>query len=129
MQVVKQTVLVVDDDPLIRDQIARALSDSLNVLLATDGIDAARQFEQHAGRVAAVVTDLCMPRLNGVALTEWLHHIDPRLPVVLMTGELNVERELGTLLGDPRVRLIVKPFDLDTLKLLLDETIKTNGEA
>lgn len=125
----KQTVLVVDDEPLIRTQIALALEDSLNVLLAVDGIDAARLFEQHAGRIAAVITDLRMPRLNGIALIEWLHHIDPRLPVVLMTGEQHAEQEIATLLRDPQVRLLAKPFDPDTLKALLDETITTNGEA
>jgi DNA-binding NtrC family response regulator len=129
MRARKDTILVVDDDPLVRTQIALALGDGLNVLLATDGIDAARQFERHAGQVVAVVTDLRMPRLNGIALIEWLRHIDPRLPVVLMTGEPNAEKELETLLRDPRVRLIIKPFEPETLKALLDETIKTNGEA
>jgi DNA-binding NtrC family response regulator len=129
MRARKQTILVVDDDPLIRTQIALALGDKLNILLAANGIDAARQFEQHAGQVIAVITDLRMPRLNGVALTEWLHHINPRLPIVMMTAEEEVMKELGPLLRDPRVRLLLKPFDQETLKALLDETIKTNEEA
>jgi hypothetical protein len=47
----------------------------------------------------------------------------------MMTADQEVMKELGPLLRDPRVRLLMKPFELETLKALLVETIKTNGEA
>lgn len=129
MDSLKPTVLVVDDDTLIRDQIAWALSDCFNVLPAADGVDAARQYEGRAGQIAAVITDLRMPRLGGVTLTEWLRHINPHLPVIIMTGGPCAEGELGPLLRDPQVRLITKPFDLDKLRALLGEAIRTGREA
>jgi hypothetical protein len=62
---IKQTILVADDEPIIRDILAIELKSSYDVLEACDGLDAICIYERNAERIAAIVTDLDMPRLSG----------------------------------------------------------------
>src|SRR6266850_2593748 len=83
---VRHTILIVDDDPNVRIMLADSLEEHYDVLLAGDGVDAAYLYESNAQRIAAIVTDLEMPRLGGQSLTDWVHHIHPQLPVIIMSG-------------------------------------------
>ncbi len=125
----KPTVLVADNEPLTRARIALELGDSYNILLASDGLDAARQYECCGQQVAAVITDLRVARLNGIALAGWLRHINPRLPVIIMAGGALDTDELAQQLQEQKVLLIMKPLVRHKLKALLNETIRMNREA
>jgi CheY-like chemotaxis protein len=120
---IKQTILVVDDDPSVRDALALELEASYDVLVARDGIDAVRIYEHNIERVAAIVTDLNMPRLNGQLVTEWVHHIRPQLPVVIMSGSIR-NRELEDLLQSPAVSFLSKPFEPSELESLLSYVLE-----
>lgn len=79
-------MLVVDDEPAIRWFAGRVLSeDGLGVHQAADGAEA---LELIRGGVAVdiVLSDIVMPRLNGVQLLQSLSTLRPELPVVLMSG-------------------------------------------
>lgn len=128
MSASKPTILIVSDEPLAREQFTRQLENSYRILHAADGIDAVRQFETHGECVAAVVTDLLVPRLGGGSLAGWLHHINPHLPVIILTSGVG-DAELGALLQDPHVQLVTKPFNTRKLKRLLEERIDTSREA
>ena len=56
------------------------------VLAAPDGADALRLGRQHSDRLAALVTDVEMPRLDGVGLARRLLRECPRLPIVFISG-------------------------------------------
>lgn len=75
----KQTILAVDDDPIIRTMPAEYLQPNYEVLLAGDSVEAVIFTRTTLKSVAAIVTDLEMPRLNGQSLAEWVHHIHPSL--------------------------------------------------
>jgi CheY-like chemotaxis protein len=114
----KGTILIVDDDPAIRAMLAMNLKDSYDVLVAHDGLNAVQIYEHNAGRIVAIVTDLEMPRLSGALLAEWVHHISPQLPVILMSG--NVRKvDLEELLRGPAVTFLPKPFKSAQLLALL----------
>ena len=82
-----ETVLVVDDEPDILEVTGSALEAcGYRVLTAKDGVQALARFAQHGGEVKAVVTDLMMPVMDGLALTRSLRKQDPRLPVIATTG-------------------------------------------
>lgn len=115
----KQTILLADDDASVRGMLASELQTNYEVLVAKDGIDAICLYEQHAARVRALVTDLQMPRLNGQLVTEWVHHLNPRLPVIVMSGRLR-DTELAELLQNPTVTFLPKPFNPQQLEALLD---------
>jgi len=80
-------VLVVDDEALIRAGVRRTLeAGGYGVLEASDGAEAIEAFETHGQRVSAVVTDLMMPRMDGVAAARSLLERVPGLPMVVTTG-------------------------------------------
>jgi two-component system, cell cycle sensor histidine kinase and response regulator CckA len=80
-------VLVVDDEPLLRRFAVRVLSErGYLVDVASDGAEALERIDADAEALDVVVSDIVMPRLNGVELLEVLSTRYPELPVVLMSG-------------------------------------------
>ena len=120
---IKRTILIADDDETIRNMLATELATSYDVLVAKDGLDAICIYERYVERVAAIVTDLNMPRLNGQLVTEWVHHICPQLPVILMSGSIT-NIELEDLLQSPAVIFLAKPFELPQLSALLSNALE-----
>jgi DNA-binding response OmpR family regulator len=106
------TILVVDDDPHIRELARTYLErEGLAVLEAGDGDDALVQFESHA--VALVVLDLMMPRMDGWQLSRELRAAGDT-PILMLTakGE-TADKVAGFSLGADDY--LVKPFDPDEL--------------
>jgi PAS domain S-box-containing protein len=80
-----ETVLVVDDEPLLRD-LARAILEGqgYKVLLAGDGVEAVETYRRE--RSDLVVLDLTMPRLSGREALRHLREIDPEVRVLFASG-------------------------------------------
>jgi CheY-like chemotaxis protein len=80
-----ETVLVVDDEPLLRD-LARAILENqgYKVLLAGDGVEAVDTYRRE--RSDLVVLDLTMPRLSGREALRHLRAIDPEVRVLFASG-------------------------------------------
>src|ERR1700737_3292569 len=106
----KKTILVVDDDPTILNMLAMSLEYSYEVLRAEDGVAAAYIYERNIDTVAAIVTDLDMPRLNGQSLAEWVHHLRPSLPVIIISGTIR-KRRRDVFPQPPVTRFLGKPFE------------------
>jgi CheY-like chemotaxis protein len=82
---VAATILVVDDDEAMRDLLSRMLGRAgYAVETAADGCNALQRFHEHA--IDAVVTDLSMPKMNGLELTRALLTERPELPIIAVTG-------------------------------------------
>jgi two-component system, cell cycle sensor histidine kinase and response regulator CckA len=80
-------VLVVDDEPDLRRITARILLDEgYSVHEAGDGLEALDYISSGKASLDVIVTDIVMPRLDGVGLLRRLAIIQPDLPVVLMSG-------------------------------------------
>lgn len=80
------TVLVVDDDPAVRRVTATFLSDlGHRVVEVPDGEAALRMLREEPG-IRLMVSDLVMPRMSGVELTEGARSLRPALPILLLTG-------------------------------------------
>jgi TonB family protein len=78
-------VLVVDDDPMIRSLISRILEMKGHQCdQAVDGIDGLEKVQNKSYN--ALVVDIVMPRMDGLALLRKIHQQFPDLPVMLMTG-------------------------------------------
>ena len=80
------TVLLVDDDPLVRETTAWMLADAgHDVHQATDGVSALEFLEAH-GPVDLLISDINMPRMDGLALVHQTRARWPALPVLLVSG-------------------------------------------
>lgn len=106
------TVLVVDDDLLVREPIADYLREvGYEVLEAGDAHEAI-DLVDHAAHVDLVFSDVRMPgELDGVGLARWVRSHRPELPVLLTSG-YDAGSWLGNELGR-EVRLIQKPYTQD----------------
>ena len=106
-------ILVVDDEPMVRDTLAQVLSDEGYVVdVAADGTDALDRV--HAARPDAILLDLMMPGMNGRQFLQALRD-DPTfgaVPVLIMTAVHGLEINLGSIGADA---VVEKPFDVDDL--------------
>lgn len=120
----KKTVLVVDDEELIRELLYDVLEGEYKVLLAEDGEEGWNMYQAHAHDIDAVITDLIMPHLRGDKLLEKIREQDPKLPVIIITG---FEKEVDVLkiLKGQKVAFIHKPFDIDQLLSQLSSLIES----
>lgn len=105
-------ILLVDDDPEILQGYGLALRRVAEVVEASDGVQALSLIAKQSFDV--IVSDISMPRLNGVELLREVRKHDLEVPVVLMTGQPDVSTamkavEYGALLYLP------KPVSIETL--------------
>jgi signal transduction histidine kinase/ActR/RegA family two-component response regulator len=85
-RLVSAQILIVEDSEDVRSLLTEVLTDKeYRVLTAADGSDALEVLERHDD-VQLVVSDVVMPRLGGVELTEVIRGRYPHLPVILMSG-------------------------------------------
>jgi two-component system cell cycle sensor histidine kinase/response regulator CckA len=120
-----ETVLVVDDEPVVRSMMMRSLREAGYVVLeAEDGRTAVARAASHAGPIHAVVTDLAMPGMRGRELARILAQGRPEIRVLFVSGFAGEEVERLGLLEAGRP-FLSKPFDpellLDRVRLLLAE--------
>jgi len=102
-------ILVVDDEPLVRRFASRVLeAEGFRVSEAADGAEALRLLREEVPDAVAVVSDIVMPRLNGVELLQILSSTHPQLPVLLMSGYASGELE-GMGIAAP-CAILPKPF-------------------
>lgn len=108
-------VLVVDDDASVRQAVTRWLARSgFDVLTADDGVAALDLLERERQQVDALVSDVVMPRMNGLVLADRLRAAMPDVRIILMSGFENLSPGEGAQ-PLPGVTRLQKPFPLDVL--------------
>jgi DNA-binding NtrC family response regulator len=107
----KKTVLVIETEESHRDSIREAFQDCFALLIAKDGNEAVKLFEQSKEPIALVITDLVMPYRSGDVMIEWFRVINPKLPILLFTSSIGSEEVTG-LLHLPLVFTLDKMADL-----------------
>lgn len=110
-----ETLLVVEDDELVRQFVRRALEDAgYDLLVAADGQEALDLLETHPA-VDLVLTDIVMPRMKGTELADRVRSTRPGTPVLYMSGYIDGDPLNGQLDRDPDL-LLRKPFNAATLR-------------
>ncbi|HUD14511.1 MAG TPA: response regulator [Terracidiphilus sp.] len=102
----RETILVVDDEPAIRELLAAILGRvGYSVLVAANACEAASIFEGHLTEIDLIITDVWMPGVTGPHLVERLLSIQPGLKCILMsaTDRPDLERD---------VPFLRKPFSI-----------------
>jgi DNA-binding NtrC family response regulator len=117
-----ETVLVVDDEQLIRRTVTRRLSVAgYNVLEAEDGATAV---ERAAQGVDLAILDYRLPDMDGLAVLKRIRTTDPDVLVILLTAYASVETAVEAMkLG--AYHFMNKPFDLEALVALVDQALET----
>ena len=123
----KPVVLIVDDEPDIRELLAITLSRmELDSRTAADVASAQKLLR--AERFDLCLTDMNLPDGNGLGLVEWIQANAPRVPVAVITAHGNVESAVKALkLG--AFDFVSKPLDLSGLRKLVSVAIKASGSS
>src|SRR5579863_9594437 len=120
----KTKILLIDDDPGIRD--------NLRQVLTAEGYDVSSEKRGDEGLARAgkeafnvVITDLKLPGLNGLDLVRQLHTARPRLPIILITAFGTTQTAIeATKFG--AYDYLLKPFEIPPLLELISRAVKSN---
>jgi CheY-like chemotaxis protein len=123
VRAVKPIVMVVDDDDLSQDLVARALGPRpYQLLFARDGADAFRELERVMPD--AIFMDIRLPGMDGVALTRRLKASKrfAKIPIIMMTGDARSETLHGSIQAGAAA-FVVKPFTIESLISKLEQVL------
>ncbi|WP_224983622.1 hybrid sensor histidine kinase/response regulator [Geomonas agri] len=115
----KKTILIVDDEGVIRDLCKRVLND-YHIVEAGDGQEAYEIFLR--GGVDVILTDVMMPRMDGIELLKKLKEREPTMVVIIMTGFADKDLILKALKADAD-DFITKPLNLLQLKSAISKAL------
>ena len=124
-----ETVLVVEDEEIVRDLVCAVLDDQgYHVICAADGLEALEAAENFEGTIHLLVTDVIMPHMNGPELAGRLSQLRPDMKVLYVSGYSDNDiGDHGVL--DPRFELLQKPFTPQTLARKIRDVIQENRYA
>jgi DNA-binding response OmpR family regulator len=108
-----RTVLVVEDEPTVRETLAEALAEEgLDVITAEDGAIALEKFRANAPDL--VLLDLMLPRMSGIEVTRVIR-AESQVPILMLTArDSELDKVLGLELGADDY--VTKPFSLRELQ-------------
>jgi CheY-like chemotaxis protein len=119
-----ETILLVDDEDVIRELGENILGSlGYTVLLASDGDQALKTFEEYRNDIDLVILDLVMPGMDGKETCTRLKDLSPEVKVLISSGYSKEMQQQG-LPGDG-VRFIQKPFKIADLSQAIREAIDT----
>ena len=95
-------------------------------LTANDGCEGVRIFREHSAALRVVLLDLTMPHMNGEETFRELSRIDPRVPVLLMSG-FTENDTIDRFAGKGLAGFIQKPFDRKRLQTKLHAVLPKAG--
>lgn len=109
------TALVADDEEAIRNITAALLERfGFRVITASDGLETVDLYTENAGDITLLLMDLNMPRLNGIEAALRIRHINPKMPVLFMSGYPR-EQVMERFGQHARTDFIQKPFQSSEL--------------
>jgi two-component system cell cycle sensor histidine kinase/response regulator CckA len=128
MPLARETVLVVDDEVMVRRLAARILlSQGYRVLEATGGEEAVQMLQRDSSRIDGVLTDLAMPGLGGRQLGQTISRCWPRVRVLYMSG-FPARRMVDEGALDPTSPFLQKPFTTEQLTRKVREMLAEPSE-
>ncbi len=120
------TILVVDDEPdletLIRQRFRRRIrTDELRFVFAHDGVQALEALEEHQ-EIELIMTDINMPRMDGLTLLNELRTIRPKCRAVVVSAYGDMQN-IRTAMNRGAFDFVTKPIDFKDLELTIEKTM------
>lgn len=117
----RKRVLIVDDEPGVRESLRLLLKDRYEIALAEDGDQALSSMDQL--KPDLVILDLIMPKIDGIEALKQIKEKRADLPVIILTGTNTVRTAVQAMkLG--AVDYLGKPFEVDELKGIIAKAIE-----
>ncbi len=125
-----ETILLVDDDAMVRTVARDLLVSSGYLVLAADGAEQALQTARaHDGTLDLLLTDVAMPKMSGVALAVAMQKLRPNTAVLLMSGYSGDAFERDETEAARALPFLSKPFTLKELLARVREVLDARAGA
>ena len=119
-----ETILVVEDERILRGLCKRMIASAgYKVLVACDGEEAIALYKKYKDNIALILSDIVMPKLDGIGLAKALSELKAKSKVLYMSGYIgnpSVELNQANLTTD----FIAKPFNRQTLLAKIREVLE-----
>ena len=116
---IKERILIVDDDPGIRNVLSAMLTEQgFETLTAEDGTEACALLD--SGQLFCVLTDIMMPNMTGIELINKIKEKDVSLPVIVITGHASIEMAIDAMKHGAS-DFITKPFKINQIKYIINK--------
>ncbi|MBT4519271.1 MAG: response regulator [Halieaceae bacterium] len=108
-----RSVLVVDDDQDLLEEVSETLSDEGYLVMSAQGVDAALEVLRNHADIQVIVTDILMPDKSGISLIqESRAEFKRNLNYIIMSGHLNPATK-SLRVDDDKISFLGKPLDID----------------
>jgi len=116
----KVNILVAEDEADLREILKVTLEqEGYRAILARDGDEAIKKIEEKSFQMALI--DMKMPGVNGKELVSKIKQINPRVPIVIVTGSPDFKEEMS--LKKQTYEYIYKPFKLNELVKIIERAL------
>lgn len=120
----KTTVLIVDDEPLVRWSLRQRMEqEGYAVLEAEDGARAMQHFDALPD---VVLLDLHLPDIDGLEVLHRMRELDPNAVVIMLTAHASVDRAVEAMQAGAH-HYASKPFDLEVVALVVRRALETTA--
>lgn len=120
----RKTILVVEDEEMVRDLVLSRLSSlGYDTIHASDGEEGVAVFQERQNEIDLVLLDFVMPRMNGVEAFRELKRIKPDVKVILSSGYTE-DVVLEEFSGDRPAGILHKPYRLEELRAELGRLLE-----
>jgi DNA-binding NtrC family response regulator len=118
----KNSVLIVDDDRAIRENLARYLSNNYVTYIASNGNEAIAQIDENRD-IEVILSDLRMPEMDGLELLEKVHSTNQDIILIFVTGFSTIESAVNAM-RKGAYDYLTKPIDLNKLEITIKNAIE-----
>jgi PAS domain S-box-containing protein len=123
-----ETILIVDDEPIVRQMATQVLKDSgYQIISAESGKQAMAHLDDLRGRIDLVFLDMIMPEMDGEATFKALRRMDPELPILLTSGFVQEEKS-ERLINAGALGLVYKPYKSEVLLRRIRRALDSVGK-
>jgi CheY-like chemotaxis protein len=123
-----ETILVAEDESTLREYLRVILEEKgYSVLMACDGSEGMELFDKHQGQISLIISDLGMPRLDGLNLLRKIREIEPKAKIIITSGLVDPDRRSEILRAGAK-DFLAKPYSGREVLLRVREILDSTDE-
>jgi DNA-binding NtrC family response regulator len=121
----QHSILIVEDEKMVREGLARALSDTFKTYQASNGKEAMEILSSNSD-IKVIVSDLKMPEVDGFELLEKIRTVDEHINVIFVTAFFSIESAVDAI-KKGAFDYMTKPVNIKKLETSIQNAITGKG--